>query len=329
MRHHITKIRTGQQWDTAEEERLRQEVGSGLTVRAISSLHQRTKGSILKRMVKLQLIRPDIVYQPVTLEVEAEPVNQARLICVVDTETTGLPPFPVPPVTNSKAWEGVRMIQCAMNLYDMDGVIVDRICTYIKPDGFVIPEEAIKIHHITNELAHTGITIQDWFLRLSTVLPRIHTLIAHNMIFDNNVVQSELIRYDQNELLSQWKKIHKECTMMIGEKYVQDQPPTDVKIKLGLVSLCKQLAIPIPTEDKLHSADVDTELCAQLYHRFRSMGITNKRTDLHSMFQDKDVLKVLGARWDGGQRVWYIYDNKPFSSYVKKWFTTNGIQFSV
>lgn len=316
-RRHITKCRTGLQWSVEEEMQLTEEV-KNCTLREIALKHQRSYGSIIKRIVKLGLCfnKEHKPYELKPLEINEPVVIPKTLVCVFDTETTGLPPFK--PISQSDAWP--RMVQFACEIYD-NGVLVRQWSTYISPDGFVIPEASIKIHRITNDIAQTGISISEWCAELMTFLPRVHTLVAHNMMFDNNIIQSELLRSNQHDILTVWKRIHKECTMMMGKRYLTEQQiKSPYENPLKLVNVCQVLKIEIPEEDKLHSADVDTKLCATLYHTLKGCGISNNRYDLTSVYHDKEVLKHLGARWDSGQKTWYIYEDEPFSSYVKKWF---------
>ena len=322
-RHHVTKRRTGLQWSTEEEMQLTEEVAKCMTLRNIALNHLRSIGSIMKRIVKLGLFfnapeqtKQKEVYELKTLEINEPAIIAKTLVCIFDTETTGLTPFK--PITQSDAWP--RMVQFACEIYD-NGALIRKWSTYIIPDGFVIPEESIKIHHITNDIAKTGITLDAWCGELMTFLPRVHTLVAHNMMFDNNIIQSELFRAKKFDMLTEWKRIHKECTMMMGKRYLSEkQIKSQHERPLKLVNLCHILTIPVPDEEKLHSADVDTELCATLYTTFKGFGISNNRHDLPSLYKDRDILKHLGARWDSGQKTWYIYDDEPFSSYAKKLF---------
>lgn len=313
MRRHPTKNRTGHKWSPDEEKQLSDEIEKKITMKQISFIHRRSIGSILSRMIKLGLHVKEIPYEIKDCPI-LEPIHEPTpkpLLCVFDTETTGLPPFK--PITMSAEWP--HMIQFACMLYEK-GNLVRSWCTFIKPDGFIIPEEATKVNHITNEMAQCGMTISEWCDEFSTILSSVHTLVAHNMMFDNNIIQSELYRAKQFDLLEQFKQTHKECSMMMGKRYLDTH---SISCRLNLTALCQHFCIPIP--EQLHRADVDTLLCSTLYYKLKELGISNQRTDLHTMFQDKDIVKYLGAKWDAGQRKWYIYDSDPFSSYVKKWFT--------
>ena len=74
-------------------------------------------------------------------------------ITFFDTETTGLPKR-----RNSNALESddnwPEIVSVAWAVYERDGTLVKKCYSLIKPDGWTIPEDSIKIHGITEEKAH-------------------------------------------------------------------------------------------------------------------------------------------------------------------------------
>ena len=68
-----------------------------------------------------------------------------------DTETTGIPKNYKAPVSDIKNWP--RLVQIAWLVTDKSGNEVKSAEYIIKPNGFSIPDDAAKIHGITNELA--------------------------------------------------------------------------------------------------------------------------------------------------------------------------------
>ena len=322
-RRHFLIKRTGLQWTEEEDTQLLENIKLNKTVYEISMLHKRSKGSILTRMNKLKdriLLSIDTDIKEPEIKYENDPevkLNVKTSVCIFDTETTGLPPFK--PITNSNEWP--RMVQFACKIYDK-GELIREFDTYIKPDGFDIPEESTRIHKITNEIAQTGITMKEWCHELSMLLDTVYVVVAHNMMFDNNIIQSELYRANEMELLQKWKNVSKECTMMMGKKYIQDNK---IESRLKLTDLCNVLHIAVPSENELHNARVDTDLCSALYVKLKELGVSNHRYDIPSVYDDKDILKHLGAKWDSGQKTWYIYDNEPFSKYIKRWFVKKNM----
>ena len=68
-----------------------------------------------------------------------------------DTETTGLPRNWKAPVTDLNNWP--RMVQIAWILCDDKGNRVESADYIIKPENFVIPQDASRVHGITTEKA--------------------------------------------------------------------------------------------------------------------------------------------------------------------------------
>ena len=232
-------------------------------------------------------------------------------ILVFDTETTGKD-VPFASVTDSKKWEKIRLVQFAYELYTENHEFIKKGCWTIHPDGFTIPKDAADIHGITTEKAvYDGVPIDVVFTWLEVHLPRVSTLVAHNMEYDNNVIQSEMFRYQRTELYTQWKKMDKECTMLMGKRYLGRH------IKLSV--LAEQCGIKV-NYDALHEADVDTALCAEIYFFMLQRYISNQRKVFTISHEDKDVFKLLGGHWDAGQKVWTMDKAEPYYTYAIRWF---------
>ena len=70
---------------------------------------------------------------------------------VFDTETTGKALNFSAPITDFNNWP--RMVQIAWRVFDKNGIETDVQNLIIKPQGYIIPDDAIAIHRITNEIA--------------------------------------------------------------------------------------------------------------------------------------------------------------------------------
>lgn len=115
-----------------------------------------------------------------------------------DTETTGLPMRRDAPPSESSAYPHV--VQVAWLLADRHGNVIDRETRLIFPDGFEIPEEASRVHHITTgEARRHGIPIQAALHRFSLALASADLLVAHNIDFDLPLLKAEFHRlYGEN-----------------------------------------------------------------------------------------------------------------------------------
>lgn len=63
---------------------------------------------------------------------------------VFDTETTGLPDSFSAPLSNVDNWP--RVVQLAWAAFDIRGRKTDARSHVIRPDGFEIPKDAVRIH---------------------------------------------------------------------------------------------------------------------------------------------------------------------------------------
>jgi DNA polymerase-3 subunit alpha len=180
------------------------------------------------------------------------------MIFFFDTETTGLPPRRVPPTETDK-WSDCRIVQIAWELYNpVTKECVKKANYVIRPDNFSIPEGAARIHGITTEIANeTGVHMSKVFDDMSSDLADATLAVAHNMSFDDNVLLSELYRYNPNhQLIDVWLKMPKKCTMLMGTPAKQKWPK--------LTELYTRLFGQAP-DATLHRADADVDICAKCY----------------------------------------------------------------
>jgi DNA polymerase III epsilon subunit-like protein len=109
-----------------------------------------------------------------------------------DTETTGLPRNYKAHYTDTSNWP--RIVQLAWLLADSNGTILKESDFIIKVD-FPIPEEASRVHGITNAVAEAkGVIISEVLNSFLTDLNNSDKLICHNVSFDLTILQSELFR---------------------------------------------------------------------------------------------------------------------------------------
>jgi DNA polymerase III subunit epsilon len=126
-----------------------------------------------------------------------------------DTETTGLPKNYQAPLDDFSNWP--RIVQLAWGLYDFHGNHWESYNYIIKPEGFIISEESIKIHHISQEKAKKeGIELKKALIHFVQEVSRATYLVAHNIDFDEKIIGSELLRLKMDNNLGAANKI---CTM--------------------------------------------------------------------------------------------------------------------
>jgi DNA polymerase III epsilon subunit-like protein len=126
-----------------------------------------------------------------------------------DTETTGLPKNWKAPLTDLNNWP--RLVQLACLLYDNNGHKITEGNFIIKPDGFIIPKEASKIHGITTERAkQEGRALTTVLKEFYSLIEQANYLVAHNMAFDEKIMGAEFLRNNMENIISKKRKI---CTM--------------------------------------------------------------------------------------------------------------------
>ena len=128
----------------------------------------------------------------------------SKTILFLDTETTGLPQNWKSPYDQ---WP--RMVSIAMWLADDD-----KNEWLVKPNGWSIPEEASKIHGITNQKAlDNGYPIEFILCELQVIIESVDLVVFHNSSFDTGIISGEQMRLGyspENLICHQYSKIF--CT---------------------------------------------------------------------------------------------------------------------
>jgi DNA polymerase-3 subunit epsilon len=113
-------------------------------------------------------------------------------IIFFDVETTGLIDFKA----DLLAPHQPRIVQLAAILTEADGTVVDEMNVLIKPDGWTMPEEVIKIHGITTERCEAeGIPMPEALARFNGMKARRSARAAFNISFDKRLLAREAGAY--------------------------------------------------------------------------------------------------------------------------------------
>jgi DNA polymerase III subunit epsilon len=180
-----------------------------------------------------------------------------------DTETTGIPRNYKAPVTDLANWP--RVVQLAYLLADAAGKELSSGQWLIRPEGFVIPADATRVHGITTQDALArGVPIAEALAHFAGALQGAQLLIAHNMAYDQNVLGAEFLRAGLNNPLP---KAQRFCTMdstttlvAIPGKYGHFKWPTlgELHHKLFGKSL-----------EEAHNARADVKTCAMCFFELK------------------------------------------------------------
>ena len=130
-------------------------------------------------------------------------------ILYFDTETTGVPLNYKAPSSDTNNWP--RLVQLAWILTDEEGTRIHTGNLVIKPDGFVIPADATKVHGITTQRAkEEGVPLAEVIERFKSDLDMATYIVGHNIEFDKKIVGAEMIRLGMKDDLEKKKSY---CTM--------------------------------------------------------------------------------------------------------------------
>ena len=105
------------------------------------------------------------------------------MFLIYDTETTGLPKNYNAPLTDFDNWP--RVVQLAWQVHDSTGKLIDIKNFIVKPEGYIIPRGAEKIHGISTERASTeGQSLSFVLNEFNKVLNNAEVVAGHNLEFD-------------------------------------------------------------------------------------------------------------------------------------------------
>jgi DNA polymerase-3 subunit alpha len=135
---------------------------------------------------------------------------------IFDTETNGLPQcvfygmFPL--YNNLEKYNNARVVQVSYIITDDLYKKVEESDTIIKRDNY--PIDNSQFHGITEERSDTfGISFIEFAQQFKNSLSFVHTLVAHNIDFDFNVICAELYRYNLFDVLEAFESKKQVCTM--------------------------------------------------------------------------------------------------------------------
>ena len=115
-------------------------------------------------------------------------------------------------------YRNARIVQIAYILCDInldidnkDNRVISKKDFIIKPNGFIINND--DIHGIKHNYASmNGLALSDVINNIKADFINAELLVAHNVLFDKNVLLSELFRLKSNDLINHINKIKNYCT---------------------------------------------------------------------------------------------------------------------
>ncbi len=191
----------------------------------------------------------------------------SRRIIIFDTETTGLPKsYRRPALEERGNWPD--LVSICWQIFT-DGRLEAKEYFIIRPDGWTITEESTKFHKITHEMAErVGRPLEEILRKFKHDCRRADRLVAHNMAFDSQVMQSAY-RWRLGDDVAIWWPYKKEfCTMMqsMNELKIPAKYPTaEQPYKWPGLDELYRATFNEPAPADAHSADRDVEVLQKIY----------------------------------------------------------------
>lgn len=184
-----------------------------------------------------------------------------------DTETTGLPRSHHVSVRNLENWP--RVVQIAWLTYSISGRLLSENNYIIKPEGFIIPKEATKIHGITTKQALAeGYDLNNVLTQFARDVNKANLVVAHNIDFDEKIVAAEFLRKKIKHKLSKKPKI---CTMRSSTEFCEI-PGYYGKYKWPNLQELHYTLFDRDFEE-MHNALADVKACAKCFFELKKQEV--------------------------------------------------------
>lgn len=206
---------------------------------------------------------------------------------IFDTETTGLPKDYKAPLEDSDNWP--RVVQLAWALFDENEYLV-RSQSDIIIQKNLIPEEATKLHGITNEMVGAyGNMIKFVLMDFIETCDYAEEgyVIAHNFNFDRKILGAEFVRCGFSDPFDSLVRI---CTMMTSTKFCGLKQKDSNRSKWpSLAELYYKLFQE--TLENQHNAMVDVLATAKCFFELKKLGVI----DLEKIKEKECKRKVISS----------------------------------
>lgn len=158
---------------------------------------------------KFEKMLPNLKDKLVEQEQMAKKGTKDRIV-FFDTETTGVPLNYKAPSSDTNNWP--RLVQLAWILTDQEGNRIHMGNLIVKPEGFIIPTDATRVHGITTQRANEeGVPLTEAIEQFKADLDVATYIVGHNVDFDKKIVGAEMIRLGMKDELEKKKSY---CTML-------------------------------------------------------------------------------------------------------------------
>ena len=185
-----------------------------------------------------------------------------------DCETTGLPRSRHFSPEVAEDWP--HLVQLAWARYDARGRGEDARCHIVRPEGFLIPPDATRIHGISQAHAQRvgrdlGEVLDEFLAAAAAHGTR---LIAHNLSYDRGVIGAELVRTRRS---LDFLDLPGTCTMKETTELCQLSRPGGYGYKWPTLEELHLYCFG-RSYDGAHDAASDLEACARSFFRLLEAG---------------------------------------------------------
>ena len=208
-------------------------------------------------IVKLKL-NDLILCKKIYMKIIDKTYTNKKNTIIIDLETTGLPQnrgymnYYNP--SDFQHYDSSRIIEISYSILDENHIKIKHFSSLI-----TIPEDTQMtnpVSHITIEMLNrSGNNIGVVFKELLEDVKTCGTMVAHNILFDLNVLLSECYRHNDHELIHHINDMNMMCTMALSiSKKMKNK-----KLISVYEELFKEKAI------ESHRASNDVEICSKIY----------------------------------------------------------------
>jgi hypothetical protein len=121
-----------------------------------------------------------------------------KKICFIHTETTGLHELMNDKVYKKNLFGFARMVSFSWIIANKEDGIIKKEQFIIKPRCLYIPEDCVKFHGISQEIANEqGTEIEEVLIKFISDLSGVEIISSHGLEFHLKTVQAELVRYNR------------------------------------------------------------------------------------------------------------------------------------